>query len=716
MKIQCSCGAKYSFDVTPDNVAQPVRFVCPACGVDSSDLVNDLIRREFAAATPAPEPPAAAAPRLKISHAPAPAAAPAATPPADASGTFCSKHPNEIATEHCAVCHKPICPQCLALFGFFCSPYCKSKADAASLKVPAYAGLGTAVDARFRRTFGRVLLALVFGGLLAFGFGLWYEFYAAQPRPAFTVTFADRASAGASRLIGTDQLIFLHGGTLARCNLTTQQTLWSQEIIPPSAVDAIVAHLQELQSDNDYRKGVLQLQKIARTQLESALSLQVNGSNIWVSDANQLTEYDWSTGHTLQTIPWGPDHNLMSASPDQPGGGLPSANGTPGQPLDPNKVADQAQNLTTPALMALPALLANNAHQQQLMAAMRDDDPAKARPAAPAAPTGPTVALFSSAAGPLQCTVTLVTPHFVTRNAMRTPDHSVVNGDLNAGQGTAAANEILNEMQRNNGGGQITEDDSLYSVTLRYPGNKDVPAWTGQVTGRPVLYLLKSVNVIAAGASVTVLDPGNKLLWAATLTYPVTPARTGPDGEASPYGYGPGVEQAGTLYVADEAVLTAFDLATGNARWRLPSVGIVGLLFDDSGGLYVNTTTASPDKIKYARQIDITESIDSILLKVDTQTGRSLWSSKTGGFASYVAGPYLYTIQSHDEPVDDMASDLTSGLEKPSFLKLFRLNPKNGNILWEYDDDQAPLDVCFDRNRISLVFHTKVQVLKYLSL
>ena len=60
MKIQCSCGAKYSFDVTPDNVAQPVRFVCPACGVDSSDLVNDLIRREFAAATPAPEPPAAA--------------------------------------------------------------------------------------------------------------------------------------------------------------------------------------------------------------------------------------------------------------------------------------------------------------------------------------------------------------------------------------------------------------------------------------------------------------------------------------------------------------------------------------------------------------------------------------------------------------------------------------------------------------------------------
>jgi outer membrane protein assembly factor BamB len=145
-------------------------------------------------------------------------------------------------------------------------------------------------------------------------------------------------------------------------------------------------------------------------------------------------------------------------------------------------------------------------------------------------------------------------------------------------------------------------------------------------------------------------------------------------------------------------------------------VGIVGLHFDGAGMIYVNTTTANPDKIKYSRQIDIAENIDSILLKVDAKTGRNLWTAKTGGFACYVFGPFLYTMQSHDRIEDDMASDLTSGLQKAAFLKIFRLDPKNGHTLWEYDDTGAPLDVCFDKNIISLVFHTQVEVLKYLSL
>ena len=50
MKIQCSCGAKYSFDVTPAMAQTPVRFVCSACGVDASDMVNSLIRQELGSA------------------------------------------------------------------------------------------------------------------------------------------------------------------------------------------------------------------------------------------------------------------------------------------------------------------------------------------------------------------------------------------------------------------------------------------------------------------------------------------------------------------------------------------------------------------------------------------------------------------------------------------------------------------------------------------
>src|SRR5215472_6063739 len=69
MKVQCPCGAKYAFDVTPEMARDPVRFVCPGCGVDLSGPINELIRQELKLA-PAPAP--------VITAAPVPAAIPVA--------------------------------------------------------------------------------------------------------------------------------------------------------------------------------------------------------------------------------------------------------------------------------------------------------------------------------------------------------------------------------------------------------------------------------------------------------------------------------------------------------------------------------------------------------------------------------------------------------------------------------------------------------------
>src|SRR5262245_37695526 len=81
MKIQCSCGAKYSFEVTPEMASRPLQFVCRNCGLDSTAVVNEMIRRELnlppaptpSAPTAAPQPVPAAAPALAPAPAPAPA-------------------------------------------------------------------------------------------------------------------------------------------------------------------------------------------------------------------------------------------------------------------------------------------------------------------------------------------------------------------------------------------------------------------------------------------------------------------------------------------------------------------------------------------------------------------------------------------------------------------------------------------------------------------
>ena len=48
MKIQCSCGTKYAFDITPEMVNNPVQLVCQNCGVDNSAAVNQIIQQQFA--------------------------------------------------------------------------------------------------------------------------------------------------------------------------------------------------------------------------------------------------------------------------------------------------------------------------------------------------------------------------------------------------------------------------------------------------------------------------------------------------------------------------------------------------------------------------------------------------------------------------------------------------------------------------------------------
>jgi outer membrane protein assembly factor BamB len=298
------------------------------------------------------------------------------------------------------------------------------------------------------------------------------------------------------------------------------------------------------------------------------------------------------------------------------------------------------------------------------------------------------------------------------------PAKSIVDGNLTAGNTLEAAGEILNEMQRSRGGDKLIEDHSRYQVTLKRPG--EAKTWTGEVVGPPRLYPLKTVTILASEKQVLALDQDLKKLWQSALTYNVTGTLTQDleeqDGSIS-YGEGPCVEHKDSVYVIDEGVLTAFDRASGNARWRLPSVGLAGMFFDDQEMMYINSTTASHDSLKYKRQIDLSQKAVSVVLKVDPRNGKMLWSAQPAGLVNYVCGKFVYSVQSNvpDEEEDLSPYRVDTGLEKPPFIHIRRLNPKNGHIMWEYVEDRAPLDVAFDKNVIRIVFKKEVEVLKFLT-
>jgi len=748
MKIQCPCGAKYAIDVTPG--MPPVQFVCQNCGQDLSPFINELIQQETGAAPSTPTPPPPGVSSLKIARSTATATSAASSsevPPVP----VCAKH-HEPATEHCLVCRQAICPRCVQSFGRFCSSFCKGKAEHKN-KV--------ASDDAWQKLVGRIVAVVMVLAVLAVGAWIWYAWVGSVPHVALAVRFDEKSHSGSS-YVTNDQVIFLHGGTLARYDLKTKKAVWSLELVTKQQVADVMKQEDDAEAkmqQEGIRGGSHELpsmrEKNTRLALEGSLSLHVSGHNVWVGDEGGLTHYDWDTGRVLKQVTlknsFGEftEHNGEFISLETSGNGTPSitridmatgeeraetipglgaaatisqngvgtrnggGNGLPltpygdaSKPLDPKKVADQAGNLTPQGRAALPAVVAGNLHQQKIFQELNDTpDAPKKKDAVPAE----TFVLAPDGDGYVQFGSKLLEQHFIERSAMKAPPKksALDNGNLNATQTGDVANELLNDIQRNNGGGTVTEDQSRYQATVRKPGSD--AAWTGEVIGSPRLFPLASVTVVAGGKSIVVLDKSNKKLWQADLQHTI-PERD----EESRHGDGPCVERDGVLYVFDEAVLTAFDLAGGDVRWRLPSVGIVGLFFDDQGMLYVNTTTGSLDDIRFSQQIDVNRSTQVVFQKIDPKTGKSQWTMNPRGLVSYVSGKFIYTFYSYDPgDEEDQMSDALSGLTKPPLTVVTRIDPKTGRVLWDHEESRATMDAKFSGSIIQLVLKKEVEVLRY---
>jgi hypothetical protein len=665
----------------------------------------------------------------------------------------------------------------MELFGYVCSPLCKAKADSHGIDVPVFAGQKSVVEGRMWRRTVWIASSVAAALALFLGTWFWYEWWGCVPRTAFSVRFPEPSYSGQSAFAGKDQIVFLHGGTLARHRMKDKREIWSHYLVDTNALDREMAReLKDMQaaiikaeSDNpEFAPKMPDQLRMRRSMIkgaEASLHLRVIGQNIWVMAEGKLTQYDWDSGKPIKELSLqrrfgnmirrGDELLLLDdsgesltrvnlntcesrtediglpktelaradktpASPGSktktPGAGLPTIPGQDlGKPLDPAKVAEQAQRLPLAARIALPATLANSANQERTLRELNDDPGARPQPAATRKLPTEMFSLIPTKDGFVQFATRMLEEHIVARSGMKpAPKKSVLNENLNVTQTMDVANEILNDMQRSRGGDTVEEDESRYLVKLRSPNGQN--EWSGEVIGPPRLYPCQTVNVVAANKTILVFDKSNKKLWQGTLSQNVTGAAHGFSDDESPgTGEGPCVERNGVLYVFDQGVLTAFELASGNARWRLPSVGISGIFFDNEGMIYINTTDAGPDAIKFSRQIDVSQKIGTLVQKIDPKNGKVLWTAMPGGSINYVIGKYIYTLASFDPGDEEDASPYTpdTGFETKPYVKIKLINPKNGHVVWEHFQWRAPLDVEFEKNTIRMVFRKEVQVLKF---
>jgi hypothetical protein len=322
---------------------------------------------------------------------------------------------------------------------------------------------------------------------------------------------------------------------------------------------------------------------------------------------------------------------------------------------------------------------------------------------------------FSTGENLVELRVKLLEPHvtFVQSIKPRGPTH--ITADLSAGSSTAdVAEEVFNDIKRDQTGGVKGIDESRYEATLRRWMGAAPVEWKGETTGVPMFFSLKTVDLLVAGHQLMVFDKENKKLFDAKLAYPVN-NRYNP--ENWDHHSVPAVEANNGLYFFDEGVLTAFSLPSGEVRWRLTSVGISQVQWDGHGALYVDSTSASPDDIQYSDQIKFDKTAP-VLLKMDSSSGKILWQVAKEGQGAFLTGPYLYTASAQQGGIA-MANGLAEALnaprpDAPTFFHIYRLDPADGKILWDFYRQEAPVELCFQQNRFLVRFGSEVQVWKFL--
>ncbi len=618
---------------------------------------------------------------------------------------MCAKHSDQPATQHCRVCQKPMCPKCMESFGFVCSAYCKGKAENQGMDVPRYAGQRTAVKSRQMRWIGWSIGGAFAAFVIAMSVWGWYAWVGSVPKVKASVRILEPGHSGQLHVFNGDQAVFLHGGHLTRHDFKTDKELWSHLLIDEQRIvreckenyerlrearEKIVSAGGEVSG----RLGTLEeLIDYTKRSAAAALHLHARGETVWISAPGKLTRYEWLTGKTAAevTVPDG-DRQLVANGDEllirvgsesvttlnlisgetrteqvrsvEPAT-TPARSGTraPTNQLAAAAKPGSVRPTTTVGRMVAPALAAVSNNQQRLTDEMRS-----APASAPA-----TKSVFDPNAPRL-----VASRHGTFQLAMKEAGPRTVGG----------------------------EGVFAYNATVRRVGSGETAEWTGEVPGLPDLHSLPSVNLVIAGRSVVALDKGGKKIWEKRLDGGVRSASREvfvPENGAN--GDGPCVERDGVIYICDVLGMTAFDAVSGTVRWRFVAPDISGIVFGSAGSIYANGTIAAGDKAF------------AVVNKVDGATGKSLWRVEREGAVAYASGEFVYATEAYkgDDDAADGVEGLNTILHVAPYIRIKRLDPETGRVLWHHFQQRFPLDARFDKNTFQLLFKKEVQLLKFIS-
>lgn len=526
---------------------------------------------------------------------------------------------------------------------------------------------------RYRLLIRLALVALV----AAFGGWVWFKLVASKPRVVFTMTAHETVGVHDAQLVGDRQLLVLTPQRLSLQDWRDDREVWSVALTSPAPA-------------RPRAKGSSLADDLLLD--DSSILLRVAGSSVWLARDKSVARYELTTGTKKAEV------NLPQ-----------SADSFQADDRSITAISRTGPNLLSVTRVDFGSGKAATETYTETV------PPPRRRPA----PTddedgggffGPSVDThFIPAGSGLVAFETELLEHRIVTATGAQPESErrktplLERENLRAADSTEAAAEFLNQ-----GGSAVERDESRYRVKLQrmFGGGA---GWSGNVVGRPSFHAFPELDFLAAGTELRALGKDGRTAWTAQLSHPVA----GSDGDFGDDddGVAPIVLNGSRTYAVDRGTLTALDTKTGKVAWRLPSVGISQVL-PVGDALYVATTSAGPEALKFKEGFRLNDRTYPIVLKVEAATGKVLWSFERLADRVVANGGFIYGMRSATSAFEAIGA-ASENRDPAVTFSLRRLEPTEGKMMWNWSQKGSPRDVAARRNVLLVRNATEVKLLRF---